>query len=302
MSTSPTAPISRPPGSLAQPSTRRYGFGNAWPTTSVAAVSAASTASAASGVLLSFVMRPPSSAARRTPAGCSRFRFGAKPALAVAFVDARLVVRRRAGCVIDALALAVDVAFDIAARAGRALGRRRPVARFVAAIVLRAREFAGPDAAARGARLVLLVDVVRAVAAIRRRESRAHHFRAEIGRPAAAHRDDAFVIVDVSFGAAHRSIADQAAQLARRFVAARPCAAVARARLAAFERVDAIEPEARRANLKGVAVRDFGSPADAFLRDARDLGAQRERGESRQEEARMQPHGRRDDTPQAHGS
>src|SRR6185503_5933545 len=271
MSTSPTAPISRPPGGLAQPSTRRYGFGSAWPSALVAKPSVASKASAASGVLLLLVMASPlSSAARRSPTGGPRLAFCAEPALAFAFVDARVVVRRCAAHVVDARAFAVDVALDVATVGTRSLRRRRPVARlrlrFVVAIVLGIRELARPDAAACTARLVLLVHVVFAVTPIRRRESRAHHLRAEIRGAAPTDGDDASVIVDVALRAADRSVADQAAQLARRFIAARPGTAVARAGLPALDRVDAEETQPRRADLERIAIHDFRSAADALLR------------------------------------
>src|SRR6187551_1060372 len=297
MSTSPTAPISRPPGSFAQPSTSRYGFGNACAHAAVGALSAASMANTESDERLVFVMPYPSSAARRAPASRTRLAFRPEPALALALVNGGFVVGRRAGHVVDAFALRVDVAFDVAAVAALRLRRaaaaalRRAVLLIVVAVVLGIRELAGPDAAARRARLVLLIDVVVAVASICRSEPRAHHLRADVGRAAAAHGDGTPVVVDVALRARDGAIADQAFELARRFVAASPAAPLACARLPAFGRVDPEEPHARRADLERVAIGDVRTAADAFLRNASGFCAQHERGESEQGEAGAQPHG-----------
>src|SRR5512139_1805469 len=109
---------------------------------------------------------------------------------------------------IDALVLAVDVAFDVAPVTRRSLLRRLGGARlrrcrfaFVVAIVLGPDELAGPNAALRSARFVLFIDVVVAVASIRDGKTRARHLGPEIDCAAAAHRDDAPVIIDVALRA-----------------------------------------------------------------------------------------------------
>src|SRR5688500_4295137 len=189
MSTSPTAPICRPPGSFAQPSTRRYGFGNACASASAAQSSRTDAAAARKELrALGFMSPSKSVSARRAPAFAARFCFRAEPALASALVDLGFVIRPRAEHVVDALALAVDVAFDGAAaalpsRCGIAVALRLPrrsdafVRRIplLAAVRLGRRELAGPDAAACRTRFALLIDVVVAVPAVGERKTRPHH-------------------------------------------------------------------------------------------------------------------------------
>src|SRR5688500_12397177 len=191
MSTSPTAPICRPAGSFAQPSTRRYGFGNACASAFAAQSSRTDAATARKELrALGFMSPPKSVSARRAPAFAARFCFRAEPALAAALVDLGVVVRSRAEHVVDALALPVDVAFDIAVVASPSRCRRRIAVALrllrrsgafvwriplLAAVRLGRRELAGPDAAARRTRFALLVDVVVAVPAVGEREPRPHH-------------------------------------------------------------------------------------------------------------------------------
>src|SRR5687767_11290945 len=88
--------------------------------------------------------------AGRAPTHRACFGFGTEPPFASRFVDSGVAVRGRVGRVIDAVAVRVDVAFDIAAVALPLL--RSSVARvaslaLLAAVGLGRRELAGPDAA-----------------------------------------------------------------------------------------------------------------------------------------------------------
>src|SRR5688572_21418465 len=127
---------------------------------------------------------------------------------------------------VDAIPFAVDVALDVTAVTRRRLrwwlhiaSRRRRFVALAAPIDLGRSEAAAPNAAFRRTRLVLFVDVIAAVAPIGDRESGPRHLRRKVCGAAAANGHLAAVVVDVALRAGDGAVADQAAQLARGFVA-----------------------------------------------------------------------------------
>lgn len=168
-----------------------------------------------------------------------------------------------AGHVIDALALAIDVALD-SALAGRIGAGWLDMARALAAApVPRQVEPARPDPDARRAGCVLGRHIVLAVLAIGHGQAIGDQPAIEIDAAGRAHGDNAAIAIHVALFAMDRLPADLVGKSERRLLAAAPGITVGgSAHLPALWRIHAVQPDSLAVDLQGVAVDDRRLAAD----------------------------------------
>ena len=194
---------------------------------------------------------------RPPPARRPGLRLATEPAFASSGGDPGSIVKLSSGDVVDPRAVTTDVPLDPTPSAGTlgrsGLGAGEPLA---TPPIPRGDKVSSPDPALRGPRRPFRANVRTRVPPIGERPALADHPLVEVRARRAAYRHAPTVTVPIPLLATHAPGTDALGESTGRPLPARPAATIGNATLSALRGIDPMEPDARSADLQGVAVKD----------------------------------------------